>query len=363
MEGTLKLWAVIPSIDWLGVPLKHGAKAFGVLVVQSYTESVRYTDSDRELLTFVSQHVATALERTRAAEALRESENRFRTLAETAPCGIFIYQGECFRYVNAAAAAISGYSREDLVGKTMWDLVHPESRDLVRERGLARQRGEAVTSRYEFRIVRRDREERWVDFSAATLTYEGAPAAIGIAIDVTERRQAEERIRDLAYHDPLTGLPNRMLFADRLEVALAQAHRQGQRLALLFLDVDRFKAVNDALGHAFGDLLLRGIAERLRALVREGDTVARLSGDEFVLLLPGVGRGNDAARVAEKILEALREPFLLDGRELAVSASVGSAVYPEDCCDAEALLHAADQAMYRAKQAGRDNYQAWSREV
>lgn len=349
-----------PSVDWLGVPLKRGDEAYGALVVQSYTDQVRFTADDKDILTFVSQHISAALDRKRADAALTESEARFRTLAETAPCAIFIYQGDRFRYVNPAAASITGYGREDFQGLVFWELVHPDFRDVVRERGLARQRGADVPSRYEFKIVRRDGEERWLDFSAGSVEFGGRPAALGIAFDVTERKRAEEQIKSLAYHDVLTGLPNRLLFTDRLNVAVAQAHRLSQRLGILFLDLDRFKVINDSLGHGLGDRLLQAVAERLESGVREGDTVARLGGDEFILLLPGIGRADDVAKVAEKVLDSLRLPFRIEGRDLFVTASIGISLYPEDGTDAETLVKNADTAMYRAKEQGRDNFQLYT---
>jgi diguanylate cyclase (GGDEF)-like protein/PAS domain S-box-containing protein len=349
-----------PSVDWLGVPLMRGDRAFGVIVVQSYSEKARYTEEDRDILTFVAQHVAAALDRRRAADALRESEARFRTLAETAPCAIFIYQDDGFRYANPAAASITGYNRDELRDLSFWRLVHQDFREAVRERGLARQRGESVAARYEFKIERRDGEERWLDSSASSVEFGGRPAVLGIAFDVTERKRAEEQIKSLAYHDVLTGLPNRLLFNDRLNVAVAQAHRLQQRLGILFLDLDRFKVINDSLGHSLGDRLLQAVAERLEAGVREGDTVARLGGDEFILLLPGIARADDIARVAEKILDSLRLPFRLEGRDLFVTASIGLSLYPEDGLDGETLVKNADIAMYRAKEQGRDNFQLYT---
>jgi diguanylate cyclase (GGDEF)-like protein/PAS domain S-box-containing protein len=349
-----------PSVDWLGVPLKRGEKTFGVLVVQSYTESMRYGETDRDLLTFVSQHVSAAIDRKRAAEALRESEARFRTLAETAPSAIFIYQGAGFIYANASMAALTGYAREELESMNLWDMVHPDYKDLIRGRGLARLRGDEAPTGYQFKIVRKDGEERWVDFSAAVIDVGGRPAVLGTAFDITKRKEAEEQIKNLAYHDALTGLPNRLLFNDRLSVAVAQAHRQGYRLAIFFLDVDRFKVINDSLGHSLGDRLLQGVARRLLSSVREGDTVARLGGDEFILLLPALNRTEDVAKVAEKILDSLKLPFRLEGRELYVTASMGISLYPDDGADAETLIKNADTAMYRAKEQGRDNYQLYT---
>jgi diguanylate cyclase (GGDEF)-like protein len=169
-------------------------------------------------------------------------------------------------------------------------------------------------------------------------------------------QQSEERLSTLAYHDTLTELPNRLLFQDRLELAVAQSHRHRKGLAVLFLDVDRFKVINDSLGHSVGDRLIRDVAARLRACVREGDTVARLGGDEFTVLLPDIQQAVDAAKVASKVLEALRMPFALDGRELFLTASLGISVYPDDGRDAETLVKNADAAMYRAKEQGRDRY-------
>ena len=179
----------------------------------------------------------------------------------------------------------------------------------------------------------------------------------GSITDITERKQSEERVRHMAHHDALTGLPNRTLFQDRVSQAIAQAHRNRSQVATLFVDLDRFKDINDSLGHATGDRLLRLAGGRLQACLREGDTVARLGGDEFVISLPAVADSNDAMLVAGKILEALREPFVVDGHELHVSGSIGISLYPADGEDTEGLMRAADTAMYHAKERGRDNYQ------
>jgi diguanylate cyclase (GGDEF)-like protein/PAS domain S-box-containing protein len=352
-----------PGGGWLGVPLKRADKTFGVLAVRSYGEAGRYTERDRDILTFVSSQLANAIDRNQAALALAASEARFRRLAETAPCAIVIYQGERFSYVNEAALAISGYTREEFLRMSFWDVVHPDMRELVAERGRARQRGEDVPPSYEIKIVRKDGEERWLSFSAGRIDFGGAPAALGAAFDVTEKKRAEEQVRELAYHDTLTGLPNRRLFNDRLSLAVAQARRKGERLAVLFLDLDGFKAVNDSLGHNLGDRLLKATAERIQASIRAVDSVARLGGDEFILLLPGIRGAEEAARVAEKVLAAIRVPLSVEGHELFVTASMGLSLYPQDGADAETLVKNADTAMYGAKAQGRNRRQNFAAEM
>jgi diguanylate cyclase (GGDEF)-like protein len=179
----------------------------------------------------------------------------------------------------------------------------------------------------------------------------------GSITDITERKEAEARIRHMAHHDALTGLPNRTLFQDRVGQAIAQTHRNRSQVATLFVDLDHFKDINDTLGHQTGDRLLHLAGGRLQACLREGDSVARLGGDEFVISLPALSDSSDAMLVAGKVLEALREPFVIDGRELHLSGSIGISLYPADGEDTEALMRAADTAMYYAKERGRDNYQ------
>jgi len=294
-----------------------------------------------------------------SAAALRESEAKFRTLADTAASAIFIAEQDRIRYVNPWAERVTGYPAEELLRKGLFDVVHPLDRERIRDRVLASVE-RLGPSRHEFRIVTRGGEERWLDFTAASTIFEGRPALLGTAFDVTDRKRAEDRIEYQAYHDALTDLPNRMLFLDRLQVALAHARRHGGTVAVMFLDLDQFKLINDTLGHGAGDRLLKGVADRLRACVREVDTVGRLGGDEFTLLLPEVGRGEDAAKIAEKILDAVGRPFQLDGRELFVTTSIGIGVHPSDGDDPETLLKSADSAMYRAKELGRNNYQLFT---
>ncbi|HEX6098886.1 MAG TPA: EAL domain-containing protein [Thermoanaerobaculia bacterium] len=598
-----------PSIDWLGVPLKSGDKTWGAIVIQSYAESTRYTEQDKEILVFVAQHVASAVEQKRKEEALRESERRYRQMFENTRAVQWLLDPESGAIVDANMAACDyyGYTRDELRAMKVWDInvrgeevVRPamsraklqeasffnfrhmkangEIRDVEVHSGpidaggrqllysiihdvTDRRRAEAALQQSEekYRVIfdyapvgiyqstrdgvivtanlalaqmlgydgiedlltrnlerdiyfdptqreqlirsfepfgysqavelrwkRKDGTPIWVQLTAhsirspvgttyfegfvnditerkraedarvhaeellrrqsAAMTasmdgigilderldftyandslaklygYPGPEEMLGrnlcelyepheqvrlitsimpqvhqngrwrgeatglradnvnfpqeisltaiaddgivcVVRDVTERTYAEEQIKHLAYHDALTNLPNRLLFKDRLSVALSHAHREGSSLAVLFLDLDRFKVINDSLGHNIGDQLLQAVAARIQACVRDSDTVARLGGDEFTILLPRLTRSQDVAPVAGKIIEAVRYPFHIEGREFFITTSIGISVYPEDGSDAETLIKNADTAMYQAKELGRDNYQLFN---
>jgi diguanylate cyclase (GGDEF)-like protein/PAS domain S-box-containing protein len=294
-------------------------------------------------------------------DALKVSERRYRALFERNLAGVYrsTIEGRILD-CNESFARIFGYtSREEVLRQRAWDLyVKPQDREAALAKLVERQ---SLTN-YELCLKRKDGSFVWV-LQNENLTEgpDGLLSVIeGTVIDISERKRAEEQVKHLAFHDPLTNLPNRLLFNDRLTLAVAQAHRHSQRLAVLFLDLDRFKVINDSLGHSVGDELLRQVAERIQEHVREGDTVARLGGDEFTLLVPGITAEEDAAKIARKICEAIHDPFWIDGRELFVTTSVGVSVYPSDGHDAETLVRNADSAMYRAKEQGRDNYQLYT---
>jgi len=347
-----------PLAGWLGVPVVRGGIVYGVIVVQSYDARIPFTESHGEMLALVAEHVAVATERRQSADALQESELRFRTLAETAPCAIMILQADEVRFANSAARALCGHG-EAFLGRKIWDVIHPDDRAAVR-RQIAEGLAGRQSGRYEVRVVTGNGEERWAELSSGMTRFEGRPGLVLAGFDVSERKQAEARIRTLAYHDPLTGLPNRLLFDDRLQMAIADAHRRGQRLAVVFLDLDHFKHINDSLGHKAGDEVLQVIGRRVRETLRTGDTVARLGGDEFVLLLTGLHAPEEAAVVAQKVLEIVRAPVHLSGRDFFITGSIGICVFPDDGQDAEALLKNADTAVYRAKERGRDNCQLFT---
>lgn len=215
---------------------------------------------------------------------------------------------------------------------------------------------EDVSARREAQLALMQAHEE-LENRVAERTAELAETNLRLQEEVAERQQAEERVMHLANHDALTGLPNRRLLIDRLGQALALAHRENHQVAVLFMDLDRFKTINDSLGHMTGDALLQNVARRLSETLREGDTVSRLGGDEFVVVLPSLDQPKAAEKVALKLVDALAPPIDLGGQELRVSASIGISLFPEDGCDTETLLRNADSAMYHAKDMGRNNYQ------
>jgi len=241
-------------------------------------------------------------------------------------------------------------------GSTFWcriagrmiDVAHPEKGTVALFEDITeRKQAEAALQRAHEELEQRVDER----------TAELAQANLRLQEEVAERQQAESRVLHLANHDALTGLPNRRLLLDRLGQALAMAHREHHHAAVLFMDLDRFKTINDSLGHMMGDMLLQNVARRLQQTLREGDTVSRLGGDEFVVVLPSLEHPKAAEKVALKLVEALAPPFDLGGQELRVSASIGISLFPEDGMDTETLLRNADSAMYHAKEMGRNNYQ------
>jgi diguanylate cyclase (GGDEF)-like protein len=204
--------------------------------------------------------------------------------------------------------------------------------------------------------MRKDGEQFPMELSASEMMIKGQRYFVGIVRDVTERKQVEQKITHLAHHDYLTGLPNRALFLDNLEHAIPLARRGHYNVAILFLDLDGFKRVNDTLGHDAGDLLLKEVARRLKALVRNSDTVARIGGDEFTFILNNIGAEENAAAVAQKIIAALSAPVDIKGQACQIGGSIGIAIYPDDAKNYDTLLTQADEAMYLAKQSGKNTW-------
>jgi diguanylate cyclase (GGDEF)-like protein/PAS domain S-box-containing protein len=303
-------------------------------------------------------------ERKRVEQELRDSEQRFRSLVETSPLGICIEQNGKPLFVNQSFAEIYGYDAPaDIIQLGSLELLHVQG-DLTRliQSRQRHARGRASFEQ-EIRGVKKDGSIIWLQTQTTMISWNGEPAAQTTVVDITTRKSREDRLHHEANYDLLTDLPSRKLALDRLDSAIVNARRRRHRVAALFIDVDRFKAINDVLGHAGGDWLLRQLGERIRSSIREEDTVARLGGDEFVIVLPEVREHADAEAVAGKILDAIVRPFIFDGQEAFVTVSIGVAVFPDQGDDAEALLRHADTAMYVAKERGRGRVHVFSDEL
>jgi diguanylate cyclase (GGDEF)-like protein/PAS domain S-box-containing protein len=258
-----------------------------------------------------------------------------------------------------------GYSDQELIGHKPADFMPAGDIERVREWLAQNTRPDGSFRDLEHRVVTRSGETRWLLMNAVRLHDEhGRPSGHrGTGRDVTDRKLAEARISYLATRDPLTELPNRVLFNDRLEQGIVAARRSGQSLALLFIDLDRFKTINDSLGHQVGDMLLKEVAARMLTCIRKGDTLSRLGGDEFVVTLEGLQQAEDAAQVAGKIIRTLARPMEIGSHTLTTSCSIGISIFPLDAEDDRTLMKNADTAMYHAKEKGRNNYQFFSPEM
>ncbi|MCC7486478.1 MAG: diguanylate cyclase [Burkholderiales bacterium] len=300
-------------------------------------------------------------DRMRAEEALRESEQEFRLIAERSGDMIAVVDPDGRRlYNNPAYARLLGNVGE-LPGTDSLEDIHPEDRERVRG-VLADTVATGQGHRAQYRLMSRDGSVRHIESQGNAIHDETGKVSriVVVSRDITEHKLAEEKIRHLAHHDALTGLPNRVLLRDRLEQAIAQAQRNRTHMGVLILDMDRFKEINDSLGHAAGDQALRIVAERLRASVRRVDTVARLGGDEFVVVLPSIRGSVDAEQIARKIIESMARPLTIKEQPVQVSTSIGASIFPADGADATELMKRADMAMFRAKQQGRNCYQPYS---
>jgi diguanylate cyclase (GGDEF)-like protein/PAS domain S-box-containing protein len=303
-------------------------------------------------------------ERKIAEEALVESDEKFRQLAGHIPQVFWMTDATqtSLIYASPNYEQVTGRSLAELrANSRSWlEIIHEHDRERVKNA----RKTKALTGEYdiEYRIVRTDRTIRWIHDRAFPITNRNGEIyrIAGIGEDITERKEAQQKLMHLAHYDSLTSLPNRVLFHDRLKQTLAQAQRNDWIIGLLFLDLDRFKTVNDTLGHSVGDLLLQKVSERLKLCVRTGDTVGRLGGDEFAIILSELATPQDAGRVAQKIIDAFAPSFDLEGHEVFVTPSIGITVYPGDSQDIETLIRNADAAMYSAKNQGRNNYQFYT---
>ena len=353
-------------------PLNRGGQVVGSLHIYA-AEKNWFDDELVALITELAANISFALdnfareeERQNAALALRASEQRFRDVAEAA--GEFVWENDLegrFTYVSPRAVDYTGYAAEELVGHTAIEFMPPGEGERIRQWLSENTRPDRSFRGMEHMFLSKSGEVLWMQVSAVSIWDEnGKPLGQrGTTRDISELKRSEARISYLATRDPLTELPNRLLFNDRLEQGIIAARRKLDKLGVLFLDLDRFKNINDSLGHHIGDLLLKEVAARMASCIRKGDTLSRLGGDEFVVTLEGLAHAEDAAQVALKIITALRRPLSVGGHTLNTSCSIGISIYPDDAEDSSELMKNADTAMYHAKEQGRNNFQFFSQEM
>ena len=351
------------SIDSAIRALRHGACEF-----------IRKHGDPQELIDTVDRVLRRRrIEREHALMSVRleHSERLHRFLVDHSPDLIYTLDRDgCFIFVNGRVQALLGYSRDELIGRHYSLIVHPDDLEHARFAFNERRIGDRASTNVEIRLQSKTQGVRHFENRTivAILSSQGLYAAAdgpanlhfmgtsGVARDITERKKAEETISFQAFHDILTGLPNRILFKDRLGVALKQARRKDRRVGVMFIDIDRFKLVNDTYGHQEGDELLKSFAQRAASCLRSGDTLARQGGDEFTVMLPELGSGDDAALIAAKMLAELRRPFKIAGIDFLATVSIGIALYPDHGETPETLLRNADIAMYQIKGHGKNGY-------
>jgi diguanylate cyclase (GGDEF)-like protein/PAS domain S-box-containing protein len=292
------------------------------------------------MLTKIREQIQDALLR----EELLCGEANFRTLAEAIAAGIFVSQGKRLHYVNPAAETITGYAREELLSMNFCDLVHPDFRELVRDRERVRQGDIVVRTQYEVKIVAKSGDERWLDIRTGIIEFDGVLSSLVSAFDLTERKKAEAQLQHLAVTDPLTGLGNYRRLVEVLAAEIERSGRTGRPFAVVLLDLDQLKKINDRYGHLIGSQVLCRLADVLRVFCRLIDTPARYGGDEFAVILP-----ETTAAAARLVASRIRSRLATDSLQPPISASIGLAVYPEDGETMEALLRTADRELYGMK--------------
>ncbi len=348
----LRIYGSVKDVE-IGMIRKNGT-VFTVLL-----NAVAVKDAQGNFLKIRST-VFDISERKRIEQELRVSEARFHNAMDTAPIGMAIIDlSGKYVEVNQSLCQILGYSKEELLNMTFQQITHPDdvAIDVANSQKLIE--GKIPLNQIEKRYVRKNGEIIWVQLTASILrdSLSNEPLYFITQVeDITDRKLTEERIRHLAYHDSLTNLPNRRLLLDRMHHAMDFAKRHQNIMALMFLDLDRFKNVNDTLGHDVGDELLKAVAARLNTALRSIDTIARVSGDEFVIILNELTTQNEASLIADKIIESMNHRFLIHGHELHVGCSIGITLYPNDALEVSDLMKKADLAMYAAKESGRNQY-------
>lgn len=366
----------------LALPLKDDNGTFGVLNI--YAGEPDAFDADEvKLLGELADDLAYGIvslrareERRKAVEALAETEERFRSLSSSAQDPvIMIDERGAITYWNSAAERVFGYPGDAVLGKNLYQTIFPGRCWKDGDGGLRQfshaENGAAAGTVVEISARRADGSEFPAELSTGTVSVRGETGAVVVVRDITERKSYQEQLEHRATHDPLTGLPNRVLLKDRIEQAIAHGRRHGSEVAVMLVDLDRFKNVNDSMGHQVGDVLLQEVAHRLEECLRgtdtvarfDGGTVARLGGDEFALVLSEMADDERLSTVIQRVLAEISRPHEIQGREFVATCSIGISLYPGDGDDVDTLLRNADAALYQAKDGGRNSYQFYTAEL
>ena len=313
-------------------------------------------------------------------QLLEDSEQHHRFIVNNSPDVVYMLDDKgVFNFLNERVESLLGYKKNELIGVHYSNLIHNDDLEKIKYAFSERRTGSRASHNLEFRLLRKPANTEADDFEHQTIPAELSAMGVysndnqqsdkvfvgtyGVVRDISERKRAEELVNFQLYHDLLTKLPNRALFRDRLTLAIAQAKRNENQLAVMYLDMDRFKIINDSLGHLIGDQLLQSVAIKLRSCLRDSDTLARVGGDEFNLLLPNINLKQDAATIARKILVELEKPMELEGVEVFISFSIGIAIFPQDGDTIDSLIKHADTAMYHVKEHGKKNFEFYDAEM
>ncbi len=337
------------------VPLFSGKEWWGNIVIERCHDLIKTTPQELGSLMAIGRSLGVAIQRESASKRLNQAKIAFDSATE----GIMIIDNNaCITAINKGFTEITGYTEDDVMGATpkvlqvgqdnLWHSLFNEGK-WCGEVSNVRKNGETYQEWLTITVVK-NQEGQIINY-------------VGVFADITEQKRSQHKLNELVNHDPLTGLPNRRLMNELLEHAIKRAEREKNQIALLFIDLDRFKAINDSLGHQVGDKLLYEVSKRICLAMRESDVVARLGGDEFMVMMDMINSQDDAELIAQKIIHALQSEFVIDGKEIFISASIGISIFPKDGCDVDSTIKAADMAMYQVKNKGKNNHSFYSAEL
>jgi len=339
----------------------NGNEAIAVEALKEGAADYLVKDSELGYLELLPGVISKVFRNYRLELERREMEGKYRKLVDLSPDGLVLARENIIEFINPAGLIILGVPNEtSIIGESFIELLDPDCIEdfQIKTRQMEKD-GDILTGVVQ-RMVRKDGKTIPVEISAVLFIHQGEKTIQYLFRDITDRLLAQQHLEKLAHYDSLTGLPNRALFSNRLNQLLMRSKSGGVQFALLFVDLDKFKQVNDGLGHEAGDIVLQTVAHRMTDIVRGSDTVTRLGGDEFVILLANIDNPRNAGIVADKIIQAVRQPIYVPDTECLIDASVGIAIYPQDGESSEDLLRNADQAMYSVKEAGRGDYKYFS---